>query len=417
MPLTYEIIYALPLNATGPWITTGASGYLYESTTLGNHIFELQFTSFGNCINLNSSPNFIPFAGLPSGFTPVSANVQVIDTGGGANPPSSFSFLFGSDTLTLGGYVPEPHQYGLTYAAGNIPSIQSLYGRICNVIVNSISPEQIHYKIGENDSAGGFPTLFLIVSGNYIIDPNTSPITTITNTAPVRVGDKITVTGGGLDGITYILLTYLNSIGIPVTTIIPSWDIIVQQPNLLVFYLSPCGIVLNYSTTLSDLPSALAFVASADQAYVAENLDLNNAELCLGTFSGYADVTVVGNGVQFTGSVDLGFINILFANVSGIYNLVRGQTNDVLYFRAGYTTDPELLFLQFISEEDKSESPAAKASEDSDFYAMLSYPSASMAQTEEQDYEDMTVTGAARVVVITESVEIPSPFVQTSFLP
>ena len=49
---------------------------------------------------------------------------------------------------------------------------------------------------------------------------------------------------------------------------------------------------------------------------------------------GTLDVVATGNGVQFSGSVTLGTLDILLTNASGIYKLTMGKRNDTLYSSA-----------------------------------------------------------------------------------
>lgn len=60
--------------------------------------------------------------------------------------------------------------------------------------------------------------------------------------------------------------------------------------------------------------------------------------------SGSTNITATGNGVQFSGSVNLGALNILETDGSGIYVITPGKTNDTLYSseRDGTTRDVKI---------------------------------------------------------------------------
>lgn len=64
----------------------------------------------------------------------------------------------------------------------------------------------------------------------------------------------------------------------------------------------------------------------------------------LGNFTGTVNVSGKGNGVQFSGFVMLGTLEILLANASGIYTLVKNKTNDTIYDRStpGATIDVKI---------------------------------------------------------------------------
>jgi hypothetical protein len=124
------------------------------------------------------------------------------------------------------------------------------------------------------------------------------------------------------------------------------------------------------------------------------------------------EIIVVGDGTQFSGSVSLGILYILLEDASGIYVIDENQTVDTLYFRGGYTTDFNILPInppwsdEFINEDD--------------FYSLLQFPYKILSQSyleDEVDEEGIFITSVLRTVVITEDVEIPSPFIQTAFVP
>jgi len=140
----------------------------------------------------------------------------------------------------------------------------------------------------------------------------------------------------------------------------------------------------------------------------------------LGTFSG--PLTIRFLGTQFSGSVLGGILPILFEDASGIYSLAKGQTNDVLYFRQGYSSNISLIGIPNILSQN------SETSEDiitDNFFSLLPYPYKILAQNEyEEDFdlddsilEDFTIISTLQVVVVLRDTRIPSPFIKTAFLP
>jgi hypothetical protein len=209
---------------------------------------------------------------------------------------------------------------------------------------------------------------------------------------PYRRGDKVRFSGTLLDGVTQIQLSY----GDPTQTVViyaGSYDIIVQTPYKLWFYIPIDFIPIDFIPT-----SFIPVIPPTNSNYTPP--------------SGIVPITITLIGTQFSGSVIAGVINVLFEDTSGIYTLVKGQTNDILYSRTGYITDIKMLTVPDISYQEKTF--------EDDFFSMLLYPRKILAQDDsDEDYmlEDFSITSTLRVVVVTRSVEIPSPFVRTAFLP
>ena len=210
---------------------------------------------------------------------------------------------------------------------------------------------------------------------------------------PVKVGDKIKISTpvapegfaqqpGVLNGVQQIQLSYVDPVTGETQTIIiendeeiDSYYIFLEQEDLIWFYL-PLG---------------------------------------FRRFHGTITITLVGDGVQFSGSVEVGTLEVLFEDASGIYVLDPDSTSDTLYFRDGFITDISILMLfNLLNDEDKIY--------EDDFFSILSYPSKILSQTymeNESDNidDDFTITSELRIPTLTNSVEIPSPFVRTAFLP
>ncbi len=130
-----------------------------------------------------------------------------------------------------------------------------------------------------------------------------------------------------------------------------------------------------------------------------------------GRFRGPITITLIGDGVQFDGSVEVGTLEVLFEDASGIYRLTTGQTNDELYFRDGFTTDIRLIMLSnFLDDVIYWD----------DFFSLLSYPKKILANNDYDDgdleADEFFIRAILRPVVDVISVEIPSPFIRTAFL-
>lgn len=234
------------------------------------------------------------------------------------------------------------------------------------------------------------------VTGTYKIQSSSSniPQPVIQNsTTSITPGDKIEITSatGGLDGVTKVDITFTDPVKGPRKITIDKTN--PQDPQLIVD-----GVIYYW----------LDFIISFDPTLFLFYLPFG-----FGTYSGPITITLTIEGTEFSGSIRAGVLQILFSDASGIYQLVRGQTNDILYFRVRSLTNFKFLFLSF--EENISDF-AVKAEETDDFFASMDYPTAILAQTEDYDYDDFTIIGTPGEFVL-KSVEIPSPYVHTAFLP
>lgn len=172
----------------------------------------------------------------------------------------------------------------------------------------------------------------------------------------------------GFDGVVEIQLQAVGS-DLPII-IVPHYNIIIQTPIKLWFYV-PIGFK---------------------------------------TFTGPVTIILVGDGIQFYGSVIAGQLQILYEDATGIYTLVQDQTNDLLYTRNGYITNIASFISPNITEDELYENDA---------FGMMPYPYKMLTQDDSnEDFESgdffMTLNLQFPVLV---SAEIPSPFVRTSFLP
>lgn len=327
-----------------------------------------QFDHGSNIISLDGNAP-ISFNALPGGFTPTSATIsflyQLIQAAG------TTSIFIQLDPLTESPAFSVPDSIlpmSLAYNFNTFPQPKML-----DIINNGFG---IRASFGNNNDfvdAANF-----LFTGTYAIQNSqyTIPI------GSVYVGDKIKITGPGLDGVAQVQLTFTDANG-PQTIIVPPWDIILQQSTQLWFYV-PYGF---FSFPIDQTPKT-------------------------------ATITLLGNGVQFSGSVVAGTITVLFSDASGIYVLTETQTNDILYFRAGYTVtiaQPILTDILFMEQNEIYET---------DPFDLMKYPWKVLAQNyldDDYDYdydgEDMFLTLNTQIFVIPISVEIPSPFIETSFIP
>lgn len=134
------------------------------------------------------------------------------------------------------------------------------------------------------------------------------------------------------------------------------------------------------------------------------------------SYQGPVTITFVGDGTQFSGSVLAGTLQILFEDASGIYVLDKNQTNDLLYFRDGFTTDLRQLFLPSLLNDNELLGD--------DFFSAMSFPTRILTENnldespvDDSSDDNFLFTAVLRIPVTTLAVEIPSPFIKTAFLP
>lgn len=338
----------------------------------------LRFSFAGNSIYLDGSLTPISFSGLPAGFTPLTAVLSTYPT------PPTFSaptlqqhFFLQLDALTEGA------QDAPSLAYSSPPSAIDLINNGCGV--------RAAVSITNSGSAGNLSFSELVIEGTYTIDRNAPELKLLNSDVPVYVGDKVKfiitdaelvdspgafpLPQGTLNGVEQVQLAWTDSNGDNIMLIDAdnnAFDIIIQTTNQLWFYL-PWG---------------------------------------FRSFSGTVTITFVGDGISFFGSVMAGTLQILFENGSGIYKLDKNQTDDTLYFRAGFITDVQVIMIPNILEDETVLRD--------DFFDLLPYPANILGQTSvDEDYEasDFFIISSLRVVVSLIDVEIPSPFIKTAFLP
>lgn len=352
-----DAIAAALVNNDFEWAFTSSETGLSPVTAL------LRFGLFGNCISLDGGP-LISFATLPAGFTPTTAQV---DFGGQVNTLAGANYFLQFDLFTESSALP-----------------QALLGSIVSFIHPNPVPavlDLFNNGFGVRYSApfgsGGIIVDLLQLSGTYDIQAFQFPFSIENPTVPVRTGDKLKINSTGTPPLTdFTTINFIN----PVTN------------KILV------------TLNLDESYYVIALEALILWLYIP--LDLIS-------YNGAVEIQLVGPGTQFSGSVSLGTIQILSEDASGIYSLVDGQTSDILYFRGAITTIPVLLFLQINIEEDDRYA-------EEDFFNLLKYPTRVLSTAEyDDDYEDsdFSFVGSPVAVIFPISVEIPSPFIKTAFLP
>jgi len=332
-----------------------------------NGLARLSF--FGPCFYLDGSLVPISFGELPAGFTPLTAIVKAQAANGGV--PAGQVFF-------QGGPVGEESPVNQFYDY----SVINPFPRIFTIYLNGMGVRSVAL------AGTGFSTCYdSRIEGTYQINqyPTFNPV--VQNPlVPVHTGDKIVIVApNGLSGVTKINIDYIDPIKGPKTISITD-----DPPGLFID-----GVFLYW----------IDLIYIKQDAILAFYLPWG-----FGTFSGPIAISL--EGTTFSGSVFAGILNILFADASGIYVLDKNQTNDILYFRDGYTTVQKQIMLSFNTEETLED----------DFYSLLGFPRAIMSQNpldEEVDpiELDYTIIATPQIVTVPTSVEIPSPFIRTAFIP
>lgn len=360
-----------------------ATGAVLAPNTAVSGVIRFGFGLSNAIISLDGNAP-ISFFGLPSGFTLTSAIISIIALSDG-NPAFQEDLYLQLDSLTessvfhldLNG-LPLACNFAYSFNPPFSPTMLDImsngFGFRCTFANNQRQILLYSYS---------FTGTYEIQQFKFVLQ---NP------TVPVRVGDKVKITSstGGLDGVKQIILSYTD----PVTKILRtiSLNIDNQNPSITVDNITIYG---------------LNFIVIQDPFNLWFYLPWN-----LGPKAKTVKIVVVGNGTQFSGSVTLGTLQILNEDASGIYSLIKGQTNDILYFRDGYITDTKLIMLPNISEDE--------ILFEDDFFSLLTYPRRILSDSDSEsndEVSDFSIISTLRIPVVTETVEIPSPFAKTAFIP
>lgn len=352
-------------------------------TSVGADAFSdtLRFNFVGNSIYLDGSLTPISINNLPIGWTPLTAILSVYPT------PTLFQSANQSNHYFLQlGTLTEGVQDTPSLAYSSPPTAIDLITNGCGI--------RIAETVANAAGIGDIELNELVIEGTYGINQTQAQIVQQDPSTPVATGDSVrfiittaeagdlqtqgTTIYGTLDNVTQIQLSWVDLSGNAQTTLIDdthnAYSIIIHNSSELVFTL-PLG---------------------------------------FGSFSGPVNITFVFEGTQFSGSVLMGTLQVLFENASGIYALNTSQTNDELYVRAGFTTDTKQIFLPDMRSDEIYYA-------NDDLFSMLTYPRRILMRDDidEEEFEqsDFSKIAITRQVIIIQNVDIPSPFVKIAFLP
>lgn len=336
----------------------------------------------------------IAFSGLPLGFTVLSAILNV-----------QFSNISGGSTSFKRGLTEILFQSSDVGVPLNIPIIGNLTP--INLFNDTYGADFI--TLAGASPAATVALTALNITGTYKLQLTAINPVIVNPTIPVLPGDKVTITSdiGGLTKITQINLTYTD----PITGATKLIILVPQPPKE--------GITINgiFIQTPGIIVNGI-FISWIDLIFVKQD-----AKLIFYMPPGFkkyqGPVTVTFAGTNFAGFVSAGTLNVVFADSSGIYVLDKSQTNDLLYFRNGYTTNTSLIMIPNLFE-------LSDETYEEDFYRLLPYPAKILAsQADDSDeenefddfYKDYSLIATAQIVTTTNNVEIPSPFIKSAFVP
>lgn len=353
-----------------------------DPTAVGAWLARFGFALNVSCISVDGAPA-VSFAGLPSGFTPLSATLKIGSRGSIVTAGSSLKLQLDSSRESA----------ALSFIAGNSATAYQLAYDF------SIFPNPSILDIISNGfglaptftGASNFASFYNFrIDGTYEIQLNPEVQPSIEDsTTSIIVGDKVKIASaiGGLTGVEQVQLTYTDQgVNHEIDLIIDD-----EEPQLIID-----GVIYWW----------IDFIILQDFYQFWFYLPFGFRR-----FKGPVLVTLVGNGTQFSGSVTAGVLEVIFADTSGIYSLVEHQGNDIIYTREGYTTLNKLIMLSDIKEHEVYED---------EFFGFLNYPYKMLSRIDaEEDYEpeDFSMIATPQIVTIPLTVEIPSPFVKLAFLP
>lgn len=359
-----------------------------DTTAVGSWLIRFFFGLSNNVIALDGNPA-ISFNNLPVGAEILTATLKIqVSQYPGSNADAANQLFLQQGFLTesadlhqVASPLASTKSFAYNFGVGK--------GRFIDVLLNGFG---IRMPITQAGSVGQ-QFFNARIDGTYDISQSVTFYPTVQTPDPVRVGDKIKVSSPakGLKGTTQVQLSFIDASQVSHLIII---NIDPKNP-----YLSIDGVIYFwiYFIILQDDFNLWFYLPWGFKRYKGPVL-----------------VTLIGDGVQFSGSVITWLLQILFTDASGMYTLDDTKTNDLLYVRSGFTTDSTFLYLSILDSNDETY--------DDDFFEMLGYPKAIMSQSinfDNDDFipEDWSFIGVSRVVVLTKNVEIPSPFIKTAFLP
>ena len=382
-----DLLYGL-INAA-IYFSAPQSG-LHASVSFG-------FTLIDNIISLDgNSPT--SFYGLPPGFAILSAELDISVFTSTLSPT-----VFSGGKITAGGdFVNLP-----TNTDGNNDGVQTYHYpqdiTILDLLENGFS---LSGTLTGPITGGSIYWYGFSITGTYGIQFQQYQLQNPND--PIYPGDKVAInnTGGpgGLDGVSQIWLYYTDPVNGPRILVINTGNVV---PNYVIAtpVFGPGGVIASYINPV---------VVSWTNLVIIQ--ELYQLLFYLPALPGILQplqvaIILIGDGTQFSGSVNLGALTVLFADTSGIYVLTEDQTSDILYFRNGYTTNSNLIMLD-LSDETYQD----------DLYSLLKYPYKILSQNDtNEDFEPeesyFSIISTPYIATSPRSVEIPSPYIKTAFLP
>jgi hypothetical protein len=264
----------------------GLGDHLVDGTAVSG-IIRFNFDQNTAIISVDGAPA-ISFNSLPSGFT-VSSAILSLGTEGSSSGGNEYLQL---DSLTEGNPIPfgTPAMHSLAYDFSQIPQPTML-----DIINNGFGIRAAFNDIHQFCYGYSFS-----ITGTYFIQSWSwdMPVTTA-----IKAGDKFEIDAVPdlidptvipdvtLKDIAAIVLAYTDIDGNEVVVEVLAQDFLVWNYRQIIFY----------------FPRFRQIIDSTIRIYA------------------------VGNGTQFSGTVLLGTLSVIFADVSGIYTLVPNKRTDTVY--------------------------------------------------------------------------------------
>jgi len=360
--------------------------------------FITNYILYGNCFFLDGSLVPIAFSGLPNGFTITSSpslRITNSDNRLGFLEMANAAIDVAKSTITFGIYGPTvtncPND-GLVHPLSQ-PFIPATASPIDLLAILSIEISLTLIQAFDLGLQGGVYQN-LEIFGNYGLPYSWS----LTPNTPVAPGTTVTITDNTptpvIAGTKQINVVYQDVSGNLLVSI-PIFDFILILPNIVTF----------------KAPNICDFIKKHFPKYYPL--------FCVKGGKVLTQIYLLGNGVQFSGSVLAGTLQILYANASGLYVLTSGKTADTLYGdNAGGVRFGSATFVSnFIDLED-------------DLYEdIIINPTLLTTQglpPDDQDVEDndiMLFDNTVPVPItfttftpVTTDVAIPNPFIKTAFV-
>lgn len=290
---------------TNNYLTTvgWATGSACAANAPANVAIRFLFSLVAAAISLDGDP-LIAYAGLPAGWLPTSAelDVRLASFSLVSNCFIQFDAATEHEVTTFNGHklFTHPNPSGLS---------------ALDLFSNGWGVRLVTTGINAQCSIQGIGTP-VVITGNYIIGQTW----TITTAQPVIYGRNSTTGADRLPQVTVVA----NDLGFPgqlddVTEIHFAYTDAAGNPQVVVFsppFITQTQYVLIFTIPIDDFaPPTVPLPPST---------------------------TGVLTGVTFSGSIPLGTLEILLESGSGIYRIVSGKRNDTIYITDGDTQDVKI---------------------------------------------------------------------------